>query len=226
MKAVVLTLLAVLFGGVAMADNIAIQNSSFETTNPLDNPCGTGCAYSIGAIPDWTVSGAQTGTVTFNSTYYSTPAPDGTVVAYTNGGTISQTLTGISLLPNSIYTLSVFVGDRLDNLVTDYSFSLSAGGTVLNTFSASNGDITPGTYQQEFLTYTTGAVPTPGDLGISLSSVTGQADFDNVQLTVFPAEQGYNDDPPVSTPEPASFLMLGLGLLGIAGVAIRKQQVA
>jgi hypothetical protein len=230
MKSVVLTLVLVLFGGAAMADDIAIQNPSFEDTNPLNISCGTGCAYNIGGIPDWTTSGGQTGTVTFNSSYYSTPAPDGTVVAYTNGGTISQTLTGVSLLPNSIYTLSVYVGDRLDNEVTDYSFSLDAGSNVLSTFSASNGAITPGTYQQEFVTYTTGSIVTPGDLSIVLGSAGGQADYDDVQLTVVPVQNdgdpGQNDGDPVPTPEPGSFLMLGMGLLGLLAFSLRKQPTA
>jgi hypothetical protein len=137
-------------------------------------------------------------------------------MAYSNGGTISQTLT-VSLLPDSIYTLSVYIGNRLDDQVTNYSFSLLAGGTVLNTVSGSNGSITPGTFQQEFLTFETGDVVTPGLLGIELTSAGQQIDFDDVQLSDAPA------DGPVGTPEPSSLLMLGMGLLGVLRVAGRKQ---
>jgi hypothetical protein len=224
MKLVVLTLLVVLFGGAAMADNIAIQNSSFENTNSLTSSCGSGCAYNNGPIPSWTTSGGQAGSVMFNSTYYSTPAPDGNIVAYTNDGTISQTLTGVSLLPDSIYTLSVYVGDRLDNEVTDYSFSLDAGGIPLSIFSGSNGTIPAGTYQQEFLTYTTGSIVTPGDLSIQLASKGVQADFDDVQLSVVPVQNSDGGDDPVATPEPGSFMMVGVALLGLLGLAVRKQQ--
>jgi hypothetical protein len=225
MKSVVLALLAVLFSGVAMADNIAVQNASFEDSNPLDISCGSGCAYNNGPIPSWTTTGGQSGSAMLDSSLY-TSIPDGSLIAYTNGGTISQTLTGISLLPNSIYTLSVYVGNRFDQEITDYSFSLLAGSTVLNTFSGSNGTITPGTFEQEFLTYTTGSIVTAGDLGIELSSAGGQGDFDDVQLTVVPVDNDFgNDGGPVSTPEPSSLLMLGMGLLGIAGLAVRKQAV-
>ncbi len=94
---------------------------------------------------------------------------------------------------------------------------LLAGGTVLDTFSGSTGSITPGTFQQEFLTYTTGSVVTPGLLGIELVSAGQQTDFDDVQLYDPPA------DGPVATPEPSSLLMLGMGLLGVLSVAGRKQ---
>jgi hypothetical protein len=222
MKSVVLALFLAVFSSVAMADNIAIQNSSFEdlTGNPLINSCGTGCAYNNGPINGWTSTGGQNGSQTLNSTYYSGPLPDGTVMAYSNGGTISQTL-AVSLLPDSVYTLSVYIGNRLDDQVTNYSFSLLAGGTVLNTFSGSNGSITPGTFQQEFLTFTTGDVVAPGLLGIQLASAGQQTDFDDVQLSDSPSDPP--SDGPVGTPEPSSLLMLGMGLLGVLGVAGRKQ---
>jgi hypothetical protein len=222
MKSVALALFLAVFSSVAMADNIAIQNSSFEdlTGNPLINSCGTGCAYNNGPINGWTSTGGQNGSQTLNSTYYSGPLPDGTVMAYSNGGTISQTL-AVSLLPDSVYTLSVYIGNRLDDQVTNYSFSLLAGGTVLNTFSGSNGSITPGTFQQEFLTFTTGDVVAPGLLGIQLASAGQQTDFDDVQLSDSPSDPP--SDGPVGTPEPSSLLMLGMGLLGVLGVAGRKQ---
>jgi hypothetical protein len=141
-------------------------------------------------------------------------------MAYSNGSTISQTLTGVSLLPDSVYTLSVYVGDRLDGENTSYSVSLDAGATVLNTFSGLTSSITPGTFQQEFVTFTTGGTVTPGDLSIQLTSAGLQTDFADVDLTVQPV-----GDDPVGTPEPGTCLMLGMGLLGILGLAVRKQAV-
>lgn len=200
-----------LFSGVSLADSIAIQNSSFEDTNPLTQSCGTGCTFNNGPIPDWTVTGGQSGTAMLGS-YYPGGAPDGSIVAFSNGSTISQTLTGTSLQANSTYVLSVFVGNRLDNQVSDYSVSLYAGSTLLGTFSGSNGSITPGTFAQEFLTYTTGSTVAAGDLTIDLTSAGIQTDFDNVQLTVNP----------VATPEPSTLLMLGSGIFGMLGFALRK----
>ena len=199
---------------------IPIDNSSFETTNPLTIPCGDGCAYNNGPIPGWTVTGGQSGTWMPNSTYFNSPVPDGSLVAFSNGSTISQTLTGFSLNPNSTYILSVFVGDRLDGLNSDYSFSLEAGSTILGTFSGSTAAIPAGTFQQESLTYTTGDTVTAGDLTILLTSAGPQTDFDNVAL-VDP-----QTDSVVSTPEPGSIWMLGVGLLGLLGLAVPRSSKA
>jgi hypothetical protein len=220
----VLLLVFLLFSGVSLADSIAIQNSSFENTNPLTLPCGAGCGFNNGPIPDWTITSIQSGSATMG-TYFSSPVPDGNIVAFDNGGTISQTLTGTSLLANSTYVLSVFVGNRLDNLASDYSLSLYAGSTLLGTFADSNGSITPGTFEQEFLTYSTGSTVAAGDLRIDLTSAGMQTVFDNVQLTVNPL-----DDPPgdfkadsiIQTPEPSTLLMLGSGIFGMIGFAFRK----
>jgi len=224
MRSAIFAVLALLVCGVAMADNIVIDNPSFETTNPLNISCGTGCAYNDGPIPGWTITGAASGSWMLNSTYYSSPAPDGSIVAYDNGGTISQTLPGVSLLPNSIYTLSVYIGDRLDSDFSGYSFSLDAGSTVLSTFSGWNYMIPMGTFQQEFLTFTTGDSVAAGNLGISLTSNGPQTDFDDVQLNVVPTFQSNGDL--VITPEPSTFLLLGMGLFGVLGLTIRRRAEA
>jgi hypothetical protein len=210
-----LILCSTLMSRTASADTvIAVQNPSFETTNPLTSSCAvsTTCAYNNGPIPGWTTTGTS-GSWQPSSTYYNLPLPDGTIVAYTNGGTISQTLTGVSLQPDSTYTLSVYVGNRLDNLTTDYSISLDAGSTVLATLTGSNASITSGTFADEILTYTTGATVTPGDLSIVLTSLGTQSDFDDVQLSF--TDPPDNSDP-ISTPEPGSMALLGAGLVGIA----------
>ena len=189
-----------LLGSVAWADGIPVQNASFETTNALTSTCGTGCAFNWGPIPGWTMTGSG-GSFQPNSTYFNLPLPNGNVVAFSSGGTISQDL-GVSLLPETTYTLSVFVGERLDQLNTNYSIALMAGSTTLCTFSGSNASITPGTFADETCTYQSGATVPTGDLSIVLRSAGVQSDFDNVSV---------NANVPV--PEPSSMGLLAVGLL-------------
>jgi RHS repeat-associated protein len=166
---------------LAMLAPANVQNASFETTNPLNYSCGTGCAYNAGPIPGWTLTGGG-GSFQPSSTYFNLPLPSGSIVAYSNGGTISQTLQA-ALQPNSTYTLSVYIGHRLDGDVTNYTISLQAGSTVLNTVTGSNGTIAAGSFAKVTLTYSTGATVTSGDLAIVLSSSGTQIDFDNVQFS-------------------------------------------
>lgn len=185
-------------GKPALADQLSIQNASFETTNPLTFPCaGSGCGFNFGPIPGWTITG-QSGSWQPSSFYYNLPLPDGNIVAYTNGGTISQTLTGIPALPNTFYTLSVFIGHRLDGFANNFSIALDAGSTTLCSFSGSNSGITSGTFADETCTFQTGSVVPTGDLSIVLTGAGAQIDFDNVT---------------VGTPEPSSVLLTGSGLL-------------
>ena len=193
----------------AFADNITIQNASFETTNPLTIPCGTGCAYNNGPIPGWTSTGGQQGSWQPSSVYFSSSVPDGSIVAYSNGGLISQTL-GVSLLANTTYTLSVDIGHRLDGLVSDYAIALLAGDTVLNSLAGSNGLIPIGTFADESFSFTSGANVPSGSLSIRLSSIGTQSDFDNVRLTA------------TSVAEPGSLTLLAAGL-GLALFVFRRR---
>jgi hypothetical protein len=134
--------------------------------------------------------------------------PDGSIVAYTNGGggNLSQTLGGISLLPNSVYTLSVDVGRRFDVIAANYSLNLLDGSNVFCTSgSNSNGSITAGTFADITLTCATGATVPGGFLGIELTGDGRQIDFDNVRLDVTTST--------VSTPEPSALALTFVGLL-------------
>jgi len=139
------------------------------------------------------------------------PLPDGSsIVAYSNGGTISQTL-GTFLAPNTSYTLSVDVGHRLDGNVTDYSIGLFAGGNLLKSFGASNGAIPIGTFADETVTFTSGVNVAAGEkLSIVLAGAGPQADFDNVRLTAS------------TIPEPASLSLLAAGC-GLALFVLRRR---
>jgi hypothetical protein len=149
----------------------------------------------------------------------SLPLPDGNIVAYTNGGSISQTLTGISLLPNSTYTLSVDVGRRFDVSTTaaSYSISLDNGSSVFcTTGNTPSGSIFAGSFVDVVLTCTTGATVPTGFLGIDLTGVGRQMDFDNVQLNVTST----------SVPEPSALVLLltGLGVVGLLFARSRRNQ--
>jgi len=137
--------------------------------------------------------------------------PDGSTIAWSNGGTISQTLTGISLQPNSTYTLIVAVGHRLEGYQTDYNIQLEAGSTVLATVTGSNWPITQGSFMDVVLKYSTGSTVTPGDLGIVLGSSGPQGNFDNVRLTEH-----------VPEPSSLSLMVVGLAFAGLFSRFLRS----
>ena len=199
----------------AFANSIPIQNFSFETTNPLTIPCGTGCAYNNGPIPGWTTTGVQQGTWQPSSAYF-TSVPDGSLVAYSNGGTISQTLSA-SLAANTLYDLTVAVGNRLDaaqGYATTYIIQLFAGNTLLNSITGSNTIIPLGTFMDVSFNYLSGVTLPAGNLSIVLSSVGPQSDFDNVRLTATSTV--------TSVAEPGSLTLLAAGL-GLALFVFRRR---
>jgi RHS repeat-associated protein len=167
-------------GGTALP----VQNASFEIADAWIYSCGTNCYYNGGPVPDWTFSGTGSdGSFEPNSSYFNLPLPDGSIVASLNTGSYTQTLTGVNFLPNTTYTLSAYVGHRLDGYVTNYTVALQAGSTVLNSVSGSSGTITAGDFAQITVTYTTGSTPPSGYVTIVLTSAGIQSNFDKVTLT-------------------------------------------
>lgn len=207
----VLSILALGFiASPASADTIAVTNPSFEMVDPLSltqSLPGFGI-WNNGPIFGWATTGGQAGSWQPGPAAF-TSVPDGKTIAFSNGATLSQALSA-TLSPYTTYTLSAFVGNRLDGLVTDYTIELLAGNMVLKSFSASNGMITPGTFANESVSYTTGAMPLTGSLGIELISGGIQSDFDNVHLSATPA------------PEPGSLALLATGL-GLALFLFRRR---
>lgn len=197
------------------ADTIAIANPSFETVDPLhplNQSCGAGCFFNAGpgSIPGWTLTGAGGLFQPGNAGLFTAPVPDGSTVAYDNGGTISQTL-GVTLSPNTTYALSVDVGRRVDAAMTNFTIDLLAGNTLLDALTISNSTIASGSFAPELLTFTTGANPLPGSLAIEFSNSSPvQVDYDNVVLTATPV------------PEPGSLTLLAAGL-GLAFFVLRRR---
>jgi len=205
--------------GTTWADNIPIVNPSFETiTGPLGIGCGTGCAYSYNTIAGWSnIAGGP-----WQPGSYFSLVPDGSLIGFTNGpSSLMQTLTGIPVLADSTYTLSVFVGERTDGISGIYTLSLDTivGGvtTTLCSVTGNATSIARGTFQAEGCSYTSESSVPSGDLYLKLSAVTGQLDVDDVSLTVQPATY---------VPEPSSILLLSIGglfLLSIFMVRRKKE---
>jgi len=200
----------------AAASPILVSNFSFEDTTGINitNSCGTGCTYSIGAIPGW--SGTNTTTGEFRpGTLYFNSIPNGTTVAYSDGATpLSQTV-GAVVGQGVTYTLTVDLGARSD--VNFAPFKAAADlliGGVGGTKVVAGGTIpSPGNWSVFTATY----VGLSGDVGKSItieltsSGVGRQADFDNVAL-----------DALTPAPEPSGVTLLGLGLAGLWVFARRK----
>ena len=202
------------------AASIFIANHSFETP-VITDPSGFN-TVSSGTSNNWTFTGGtQQGFANptighnFGSSWYgpSPTIPNGSQIAWSNGGTISQTLSA-TLQANTKYTLGAYVGRRQNVAFPGYNIELYAGGNLL----ASNNSVTPaeGTFAPVTVSYTSGISVTPGQaLEIRLTSQTGtnaQTNFDLITLDASPI------------PEPSAILgLLGFGLLGIASKLRQKQ---
>jgi len=219
----VLALLALLVPSAAKADSL-ITNPDFAPGPTESGSCGGGCTYNTGPIPDWTAtSGTEYGTFDPTSAQFASMPSGASTAGFINGnntpgqpGTLTQDVTaleGVALSPDTVYTLSVYVGDRGDyNDFTTYDFGLEAGSTLLASSGwLSNGpsSIAQGTFGLETVTFSTNSTVDPGDLTVFLSANGLQGDFTDVSLTATP------------TPEPSSLILLLIGLAGM-GLAWKR----
>jgi len=215
----------------ANAGVISISNPSFEIlpASGLNQHCPgqdyPGCSYSVGAIPYWNATGSggsgqfQSGAQAGNDTYLNS-TPDGDVVAYSNGATLWQTVSGVTVVPGLTYTLQVELGFRKD--VGDpggigLEFAKNDGtGSV--TVTGKGTPAKPGDWATYTASYTAGVNDAGKLITVLLSSGGTQADWDNVMLTssVGPVT-GSN---PI--PEPWSPAILGVGLSAL-GIAVRRR---
>jgi len=171
---------------VPPATAITLLNASFESPD-----CTTGCTVDTvrgnwtTSATDWVVTGTAGVFKPISSGPPGISATDGVQVGFSNGGTLTQTLTGTGLVANKLYTLTVDVGDRADSGFPGYTISLYAGDAATGTLLArDNSSQSPTSgWAESTITYQSGATVPAGDLTIVLTSAGGQTEFDNVRLS-------------------------------------------
>jgi hypothetical protein len=187
----------------AYAEAIVVKNASFE--EPVLDAGGWTNEY-----PDWETPPAIGDAFVEYIVGFSSDGVNH--IGIQNGEEVSQDL-GVPLLPNSIYELTVGVGNRNASFTPtdgtqESTFGLylggdaAAGGLLLAESTVDAGPLGELTFADFSLTYETGPAVDPGNLFISLRTTGGgRAHYDNIRLTV--------------VPEPSSTVLLvgGLGWL-------------
>jgi hypothetical protein len=155
---------------------IAVDNFSFETP-ALANGGWTP------TIPSWSQDSGTSGIFNPKAAQFPAGVTDGDNSAYSNGGTISQTIAAETLLANTNYTLEVDVGDRADKPFPGYEIQLVVGGVVRA--SADETQVSPadGAFATAVASFLTAPADAGQSLQIRLVSSGTQVNFDNVRLT-------------------------------------------
>jgi hypothetical protein len=208
----------------AFADVIAVTNASFETlpVSGFTSGCGAGCGFSVGiGIPGWitTPSGGSIGQFDPGPPGPANPyfnyLTDGSTVAYSNDGTISQTVT-VTAVAGVTYTLAVDVGVRKD-VPEPGAVNFEVGGA---TISAVGTLASSGNWSTFTATYTATLADAGDAMTIVLGSPTVQGDWDNVSLTDNVASVVTAAD---DLPEPGSLALLATGLVAMSVWRLRAR---
>ncbi len=214
----------------ASATPIDITNWGFETEatgtagssgDPTTVNGTTDGAYEFWNVPGWTNGTSLVfGEHNPDTTFYTSGKPSqGEIMLFMDNGSIYQTL-GDTLQANTKYTLDVDIGRRIDANGSNASWrvELWAGTTLLDYDEVGIGGIAADTWSTRELTYATGSSVDSGQalkivLSVPVASGYGQtANFDNVRLDAS------------AIPEPTSFVMTVIGLIGLLCYAWRKRK--
>jgi hypothetical protein len=189
---------------VANATIITINNAGFETANTFDAGGGT---YNHSVV-GWDLDSGGFGTM-LTSGFPVASTNGGVNNAWSNGGTISQSLTDILAIGS--YDLSVLFGDRTDTPFPTASIELWAGATLIGLISQAS--VPDGTWVNGTSNIVIGGghAALGETLEIKLISGGVQNLFDDVSLNY------------TAVPEPSTLAIFALGLMGLASRRFKKQ---
>ncbi|MFA5205761.1 MAG: PEP-CTERM sorting domain-containing protein [Lentisphaeria bacterium] len=183
------------------------------TSSPATAQYSDGTSGTAVDIPGWVSTGIATGiqqegaAAQFHA-YSNGPdySPGST------GGSLTQTLSGITAQPNDIFTLSADLSGPATGCPTTYRFYFAGTEIIaMNPVTWTPAMPTLFTQQYQF----TGTVPTTGDLMVVVN-------FSAVRDQWYGTTQTQIDNVVLSVPEPAALSLLGLGALGCFGRGRRR----
>ncbi|MDO8540049.1 MAG: hypothetical protein Q7S40_06360 [Opitutaceae bacterium] len=186
---------------------IAILNSSFEDPTLTVSPY-----YTTNGATDWTrtISTIPAGTFAPVLSATTPAAIDGSQVGYANGSGGLQQVLSATFAANQLYTYSVYIGCRFDEVSgAQATGAITLGYLLSDTFtplSSQSTLVSRGNFNFVTGSYTTTELALGQPIVLQLTNLESfQVIFDQVQLSV------------TAVPEPAAFACtLGAAALGIA----------